>query len=78
MTLITQKIMTSEDKWCEKKREAGFYEKLHCFQSHLFLKSLKTESLLCRKALDLLSVSMDIGALGNDCKAETISHIHAP
>lgn len=78
MTLMTLQIMTSEDKCSKKKSETGFYEKPHCFQSHLFLNSLKTERLLCRKALDLLGVSMDIGALGNDCKAETISHIHAP
>lgn len=37
-----------------------------CFQSCLFLNSLKMERLLYRKALDLLGVSMDVGALGND------------
>lgn len=26
----------------------------------------------------MLSVSVDIGALGNDGRAETVSHIHAP
>lgn len=78
ITPLPTQIVASEDELSIKKRETGFNERPPCFQNSLFLNSLKTTRLLRGKALVLLSVFMGISALGNDCRVEMISHVHAP